>query len=151
MGGAELHGLLPLVLDRVDGEDVLGAGQPGALDRVGADAADADHDDGVAGLHVGRVDGGAPSGDHAAAEQAGLVERDVLVDLDAAGLVDDRVVGERAEQAHQAEVLALGVVARRAVGDLQPGPSVAPRSQRFWWPVEQLGQRPHDGMNPNTT
>ena len=28
---------------------------------------------------------------------------------------------------------------------------MAPRSHRFWCPVEQLGQRPHEGMNPNTT
>ena len=63
------------------------------------------------GADLGGVDGRAPAGDDAAAEQAGPVERDVLVDLDAAGLVDHGVVGERAEQAHQAEVLALGVVA----------------------------------------
>ena len=45
----ELHRLLPLELDRVDGDDVLGAGEAGALDRVRADAAGAEHDDGVAG------------------------------------------------------------------------------------------------------
>ena len=79
----------------------LGAGEPGALDGVGADAADADDGDGVAGLHLGGVHRRAPAGDDAAAEQAGPVERDVVVDLDAARLVDDRVVGERAEQAHE--------------------------------------------------
>ena len=59
------------------------------------------------GVHLGRVHGRAPAGDDAAAEQAGALERDVVVDLDAARLVDDGVVRERAEQAHQAEVLAL--------------------------------------------
>ena len=32
-----------------------------------------------------------------------------------------------------------------------PPPMRAPRSQRFWCPVEQLGQRPQEGMKPNTT
>ena len=32
-----------------------------------------------------------------------------------------------------------------------PAPMRAPRSQRFWCPVEQLGHRPQDGMNPKTT
>ena len=44
------------------------------------------------GCDLGGVDGRAPAGDHAAAEQAGPVERDVVVDLDAAGLVHDGVV-----------------------------------------------------------
>src|SRR5262249_23741163 len=83
-----------------------------------ADATDADHGDDVTGSRLGGVDGRAPAGDDTAAEQAGPVERDVLVDLDAAGLVHHRVVGERAEQAHEADVLALGVVAGRAVEDL---------------------------------
>ena len=39
----------------------------------------------------------------------------VVVDLDAARLVDDGVVGERAEHAHHPEVLTLGVVAGRPV------------------------------------
>ena len=104
------------------------------------------------GVDLGGVDRRAPAGDDAAAEQAGAVERDVLVDLDAAGLVDHGVVGERAEQAHQAEVLALRVVAGGAVGDLR-----AEAHQRA--EVAQVlvagraadGQRPHDGMKPNTT
>ena len=47
-------GLLALELDRVDGDDVAGAGQGRALHGVHADAAGADDDDGLAGLHVGR-------------------------------------------------------------------------------------------------
>ena len=69
------------------------------------------------GADLGRVHRRAPAGDDAAAEQAGPVERDLLVDLDAAGLVDHGVVGEGAERADgQAEVLALGVVPAGAVG-----------------------------------
>ena len=41
-------GLLPLELDRVDGDDVAGAGEVGALHRVHADAAGADDHDGLA-------------------------------------------------------------------------------------------------------
>ena len=104
-------------------------------------------DDGVGRAGVGGVDRRAPAGDHAAAEQARLVERHGAVDLDAAGLVDHGVVREGAEQAHGAEVVALGVVAGGAVADLLPLASSAPRSHRFEWPVAQDGQRPQDGMN----
>ena len=116
------------------------------------DATAADHGHRVAGLHVGRVHGRAPTGDHAAAEQAGLVERQVLVDLDAAGLVDHGVVGERAEDAHQAEVAAVAAWWRGgAVGELQAVAVMAPMSHRLLWPVAQLGQRPQLGTKPNTT
>ena len=74
MGGPELHGLLALVLERVDGEDPLGAGQAGALDGIGADAAHAHHDHVVAGLHLRRHRPTSPAGDDATAEKAGPVE-----------------------------------------------------------------------------
>ena len=49
-----------------------------------------------------------------------------------ARLVDDGVMRERTEQAHQAEVLALGVMASRAIGDLLASPEqgavVAPQA-----------------------
>ncbi len=44
----------PLELDGIDRHDALRAGELGALDGVGADAADADHGHRVAGLHLGR-------------------------------------------------------------------------------------------------
>ena len=47
--GAELHRLLPLVLQRVDRDDVLRAGVARALHGVDADAADAEDDHRVAG------------------------------------------------------------------------------------------------------
>ena len=43
------------------------------------------------------------------------------MDLDAARLVHDRPLGERPEQAHDAEVLAAGVMAGRVVTDLASG------------------------------
>ena len=115
VGGAELQRLLPLVLQRVDGHDVLRTGVAGALDRVDADTADAVDSHGVTGGHVRAVDGRAPSGRHAAAEQHGLVQRGVAVDLDRRVLVDHAVLAEGADHAHGA-VLAAGA------GDREPLP-----------------------------
>ena len=115
MGGAEGRGQVTLELHRVDGEDHFGAGDAGALHGGGPDAADADHGHVVTGLHVGRVDRRAPAGGDAAADEAGLVERDVVEDLHAGGLVDHRVGGERAEADHGGDVLAAGVVAHGPV------------------------------------
>src|SRR5699024_6951322 len=58
-----------------------------------------------------------PAGADSAAEQRGLVEGDVLVDLDDGGLVDGDVRGEGAEQAHRAD--------RVAVRGVHPEPVVA--------------------------
>ena len=115
VGGAEGGGEVALQLDRVDGEDHFGAGEAGALHRRGSDAADADHGHVVARLHVGRVDRRAPAGGDATADEAGLVERDVVEDLHAGRLVDHRVRGEGAEADHGGDVLAPGVVADGAV------------------------------------
>src|SRR5580700_10451062 len=79
---AELHGLLALVLQRVDGDDVLRAGVTRALHGVDPDAADAVDRDRVARADVGCVDGRTPAGGHAAADEYGLVQRQVVVDLD---------------------------------------------------------------------
>ena len=63
-----------------------GTGHGGALHGVHADATAADDHDGLTGLDLGGVDGRTPTGGDTAADEGGLVERDVLVDLDAAGL-----------------------------------------------------------------
>ena len=104
---AELHRLGPLELHRIDRPDLLGTGEPGALHGVDPDATDPDHGDDVARPDLGGVHAGAPAGDDPAPEQAGPVEGHVVVDLDAARLVDDCVVGEGTENAHDPEVLAL--------------------------------------------
>ena len=104
---------------RVDGDDVAGTGHGRALDRVDADAADADDDHGLARLHVGQVDRRAPAGGDPAADQGGLVEGDVVVQLDAGRLVHHGVRRECAETAHDAEVGAVGgVMAGGHVTDL---------------------------------
>ena len=71
------------------------------------------------GCDLGRVHRRAPAGDDATTQQAGPVERPFLVDLDAAGLVGDGVMGEGAEPADgQMQVLAPGVVTAGAVRQL---------------------------------
>src|SRR6266566_2570016 len=104
---AEFHRLLALVLQRVDGDDVLRAGVAGALHRVDADAADAVDRHRVAGRDVRGVHGGAPAGRHAAANQHGLVQRQVVIDLDGRGLADHAVLAEGPDHAH-GTVLAAG-------------------------------------------
>src|SRR6266568_736006 len=96
-------GLHDLGRHEVDGED----GRVGALPRVDPDAADAGHRHRVARGDVRGVHGGAPPGRHAAADQHGLVQRQVVVDLDGRGLADHAVLAEGADHAHGA-VLAAG-------------------------------------------
>ena len=103
---AEFHGLLALVLQRVDGDDVLRAGVTGALHGVDPDAADAVDRDRVARRDLGRVNGRTPAGGHAAADQYGLVQRQVVVDLDRRVLMDHPVLAEGAEDAHGAVLAA---------------------------------------------
>src|SRR5208282_5911279 len=60
-----------------------------------------------AGGDVRGVHGGAPSGRHAAADQHGLLQRQVVIDLDRRGLADHTVLAEGPDHAHGA-VLAAG-------------------------------------------
>src|SRR5215472_8809303 len=112
---AELQRLLLLPLVRVDGEDVLGARPRGALHRVHADAAGAEHDHGVADPHVAGVDRRAEPGGHAAADQRGELHRDVVFDLHAGKFRHHRVLGEGPDDAHAAEVLTILVEPERLV------------------------------------
>src|ERR1039457_632092 len=114
VGRAELHRLLALVLHRVDGDDVLRAGVASALHRVDADAADAVDRDRVAGRDVRGVHRGSPSGRHPAADEHGLVQGQVVVDLDGGGLADHAVLAEGPDHAHRA-VLATGPGNREAL------------------------------------
>ena len=82
LGRTEFHRLLALEGDRVDGDDVAGAGVRRALDGVDADAADAHDDHRLTGPDLRRVHRGSPSGADAAAGEAGDLERDVVRDLD---------------------------------------------------------------------
>src|SRR5262252_1235914 len=120
--GAELLGRLALVGQRVDRHHVPRAGQRGPLDCVDADAADAVDGDGVARLGRRGVHRRAESRRHPAADEDDLVQRQVRVHLDRGVLGDDPALGERAEHAHAAEVLAaamepVGAVGQAAVQD----------------------------------
>ena len=106
VGGAELAGQLELRLEHVDGDDLAGAGDGGALDAVEADAAAPDHGDGGAGLDLGGVEHRADAGGDAAADQRGPVERHVLADLHEAVLVDEHLLGERAHVEQRVGLLA---------------------------------------------
>ena len=111
VGGSEFRGHLQLERHRVDGEDALGAGQARALDRRGPEAADADDDHVVAGPDISGIDRRSPAGGDSATDQARLVQRIVIEDLDAGRLVDHGVLGEGAQAHHRGQVLA----ARRVV------------------------------------
>ena len=115
MRGAELHGVLPLELQRVDRDDIARARERRALDRVDPDAADPVDHGRVAGPHAARVHRGSPPGRHPAADQRHRLQRKVVVDLDAGVLGYHRPLRERAEQAHLAQVLAVGVEPERPV------------------------------------
>src|SRR3954451_5128716 len=114
--GPQVLGHLTLVGEWVDGDHVRRAGVVGALDGVGADAADAVDDHRLARDDVGGVDGAAPARGHAAADQHDGLERQVLVDGDAACLGDHAVLAEAAQHAHRADVLAVGVHPEGPVG-----------------------------------
>ena len=75
---------------RVDGHDPGRARDAQTLNDVEADAADAEDRRRVAGLHLGPVEDGTDAGQHAAADEAGRRQRDVLGDADGLHLADDR-------------------------------------------------------------
>src|SRR5690349_15872272 len=114
--GAELLGRLALVGQRVDRHHVPRAGQRGPLDGVDADAPDAVDGDGVTRLGGRGVHRRAEPRRYAAADEHDLVQRQVRVHLDGGVLGDGRVLRERAEHAHAAEVLAAAVEPVGAVG-----------------------------------
>ena len=117
MGGTEFQRCIALPLDRLDDEDVPGARVDRTLQCRHADAADADDCDVLAGPDVGGARRRAVAGGHAAAHQAGHLERDRRVDLHHRALVHHHVRREGAEQRHREDVLALGLDPEGAVGD----------------------------------
>ena len=84
MGGAESGRQRALQFDGVDGEDLLSAGQAGALQRTGADATRLPMTATLSpGPYVGGIDRRPPTRRHPATHQARLVERDVVQDFHA--------------------------------------------------------------------
>ena len=81
VGGPDLLGLVHLEGQRVDGDDLPGAGQSGPLDGPGPDAAAAHDHHRLAGLHLGPVHGRAEAGGDAAADEGGGPQGHAGVDL----------------------------------------------------------------------
>ena len=92
----------------VDRDDAGRAGQARALDGAQADAAAADHRDGLAGPHHGPVEHRAEAGRDAAAEQRGEVERHLRRDPHGRRLVHEQLLREAR---HVQELVHLGAAA----------------------------------------
>ena len=101
----------------VDADDHVGPGEPGTLDDVEADAAQAEDDDIVAGLDLGGVDDRTDAGGHAAADVADLVERRVAPDLGQCDLGHHSELGEGRGAHIVADGLAADAEAGGAVGE----------------------------------
>ena len=130
MGHAELLGQRLAVRVEVDADDHVGPGEPRTLDDVEADAAQAEHDDVVAGLDLGGVDDRTDAGGDAAADVADLVERGVLADLGQRDLGHHGELGE----GRRAHVVAHGLAAERK--------RLVPSGIRPWpWVVRIAWQR----------
>ncbi len=116
MGHAELLGqrLAPGV--DVDPDDLVGAGEPRALDHVEADAAEPEHHHVGAGFDLRRVDDRADAGGDAAADVADLVEGRVLADLGHGDFRQHRVVGEGRAAHVVVDAVAIDGEAAGAVG-----------------------------------
>ena len=96
VGGAELAGDRLLARVGVDHDDAAGGAEAGRLDDGLADAAGADHHDGLARLHLGPVEHRAGAGDDRAADEARRLERHLLGDHDGLALGHDGALGEHA-------------------------------------------------------
>ena len=99
MGGAQLEGLLPFEGDRVHGDDLGGARDRGPHHRAHSHAARPDDDHGVPVADAGGADRGAVSGDNAAAGHGRDRRGNVSFVAHDPDLLDQRVLGERAELA----------------------------------------------------
>ena len=127
VGGAELPPQRLLGRHGVDRHDPRGARDAQALNHVQAHAADAEDRRRVARLHLGPVQDGADAGQHAAADEAGRRERDVLGDADRLHLADDRDLREDRSCGEVRRRLALEGEGRRDVAERALAPRRVPR------------------------
>ena len=103
------------------------------------------------GVDVGRVDRGAPAGRDAAADQHDGLQRQVLVDGDAAASRRSRVLAEACRACTSPPTSWPSPWKRNVPSGRQPSRIVAPRSQMFEWPVAQKRQCPQTGRKEVTT
>ncbi|MCY1520836.1 hypothetical protein D9M68_556280 [compost metagenome] len=115
VGGAHGAGQHELVGVGVHGDDAAGLGLHGALDHGQADAAQAEHGDGIAFLDLGGVVHGTQARGDAAAQQAHLFVGGGRVDLGQRDFVDDGVLAERRAAHVVVQRLAFVAEARGAV------------------------------------
>ena len=116
IGGTELLGELELGRVHVHRDDARSLGQRGALDHAQPDAPQAEYRHGGSRFHLGRIQHGADTGGHSAAEQANLVQGRLGVDLRQGDFGKHRVFGKRGG-AHVVEYrAAVAGEARGAVG-----------------------------------
>ncbi len=126
VGGAELARPLELLGFEIDGDDLAGTGQMCALHGRDADAAAADHRHGRARFHLGALEDRADAGGDPAADERRPVEGHVRGDRDDGVLVDEHLLGERAETGELCDRRAVAVAyagrcVGAAVGDLGRG------------------------------
>ena len=100
---------------RIQRDDMSCPDDPGRLNGVDADAADAHHHHSAACRGLTGVDRAAVSGGHTATNQRRLVEWNALVDLHHRCCGHDGVLRKRSEQTHLAHVAAAGMESVRAV------------------------------------
>jgi len=114
--GAEFLGLFQLPRDSVNSNHPNCAGKDGALHRVHAHATDPDHRDRITGADVTAEHRRAGSGRDSAGDKAGLVERDIGIDLDDGVGRRDCPLAETTDHRELADVLTvLGVETEGAV------------------------------------
>ncbi len=108
MRGTEVGGPLELAGITIDRDDLRRAGQAGTGDGGVADTAAADHRDTVAADHAAGVHRGTMPGHDAASEQSHHGRICIRGDLGALALVNQRLVGERADTQRRGQRGAIG-------------------------------------------
>ena len=109
----------------------------GALHGVAAHATGAEDHDGLAGPDAGRVHRRAPAGGHAAADERGDVERDVVRDRDARSTPTRPRTAEKVPSTHSPPKSSPSWWKRNVPSGNMPVPAFLPSSHRFCRPVEQ--------------
>ena len=150
--GAEYARDGELFLAQVDGDDRFRVEHVRGEERREADAAESDNRDGRAARHARRVDDRAGAGDHGAAEDGGLVERQTRFDANERIAREHGVLGERRDTEEVMRPRDRRSVSRRAPLSSVPAMFAAkPGSHSAGRPAMQGSQAPQLGTNDATT
>src|SRR4029453_13182499 len=134
MGRADPLGHLELRIEDVDPDDLAGAADARALHDREADAAAAEHRDGLPGLESGRPERGADAREHAASHEGRAVQGQLGVDLHHRVLVEQHALGVARDADELPERLAF--LREPGRGGLGPGDD-APDAE-VWMAAEAL-------------